>query len=475
MSQVDVVLLQFALGAFALFLRYFSRPFVACCRRCGSCLYSCLCCLCMSRAKDADEIQPAPGLGTWLSTHAAVRWYWFHLAMQFGFLTREFMVISALQPGRWRWEVLVSYCSICATYLVVFFEVSHFSSVRNQNLVTKPGSSGCRAAPQSGSKQPDVSESTLGEAEMELEEEEEEEEEDAWVPLRPGRPPPAPLRRRKQAAHVPRAGAGLGLDEEIYRPEKDSDAAKYVEDLVRRTSNLDFLRHQAAGLSAGSLISHPEKEADHVENLENDHVKDLENLDFVRHEAAGPSAGSLISHPEKEADHVENLENDHVKDLENLDFVRHEAARLSAGSVGHPELCHKPCLFLFKVGGCPLGAECNFCHEPHERAKVDRRMRQLLHDLDEAQQLAIVLPHLRERGQRLQMREADRLLTHLEQLLASLPMSHRPVPPFWQLSQLRQTLHRLNFSHLLQLCPCDFDTGPILDILRARAPVRPIA
>ncbi|CAJ1376791.1 unnamed protein product, partial [Effrenium voratum] len=61
MSQVDVVLLQFALGAFALFLRYFSRPFVACCRRCGSCLYSCLCCLCMSRAKDADEIQPAPG------------------------------------------------------------------------------------------------------------------------------------------------------------------------------------------------------------------------------------------------------------------------------------------------------------------------------------------------------------------------------------------------------------------------------
>ncbi|CAJ1358860.1 unnamed protein product [Effrenium voratum] len=102
-------------------------------------------------------------------------------------------------------------------------------------------------------------------------------------------------------------------------------------------------------------------------------------------------------------------------------------------------------------------------------------MRQLLHDLDEAQQLAIVLPHLRERGQRLQMREADRLLTHLEQLLASLPMSHRRVPPFWQLSQLRQTLHRLNFSHLLQLCPCDFDTGPILDILRARAPVRPLA
>ena len=218
--------------------------------------------------------------------------------------------------------------------------------------------------------------------------------------------------------------------EEIYRPEKDSDAAKYVEDLVRRASNLDFVRHEAAGLSAGSLISHPEKEADHVEHLENDHVKDLENLDFVRHEAAGLSAGSLISHPEKEADHVEHLENDrvkdlenldfvrheaaglsagslishpekeadhvehlendHVKDLENLDFVRHEAARLSAGSVGHPELCHKPCLFLFKVGGCPLGAECNFCHEPHERAKLDRRMRQLLHDLDEAQQLAIV-------------------------------------------------------------------------------------
>eukprot|EP00439_Symbiodinium_sp_Y106_P056246 s1914_g7.t2 len=145
MSSVDAVLLQFGLGAAALVLRYFSRPFVYCCQRCTACIWNCLCCLCIYRKRAASleegVEEPSPSrclqLKRFLFTHAAVRWYWFHLAIQLGFLSREYQVISVASQGVWPSEVLLSYSALWLTYAVVFVEVCHFSSVRNRDVVTK--------------------------------------------------------------------------------------------------------------------------------------------------------------------------------------------------------------------------------------------------------------------------------------------------------------------------------------------------
>eukprot|EP00435_Cladocopium_sp_Y103_P027225 s4386_g6.t1 len=51
----------------------------------------------------------------------------------------------------------------------------------------------------------------------------------------------------------------------------------------------------------------------------------------------------------------------------------------SEGSIGHPELCRRPC-FYFAKGCCENGANCGYCHLPHgERApKLDKRQRLVL-------------------------------------------------------------------------------------------------
>ena len=140
----------------------------------------------------AEEPSRCLRLKRFLATHAAVRWYWFHMAMQLGFLTREFQasagskgfqngprtgggvdskrelygtqvrcfllvssitclcilktterraeqsqVMSVAWQESWPREVLLSYCALWLTYTVVLVEVCHFSSVRNKDVVTK--------------------------------------------------------------------------------------------------------------------------------------------------------------------------------------------------------------------------------------------------------------------------------------------------------------------------------------------------
>eukprot|EP00913_Durusdinium_trenchii_P020321 g19091.t1 len=51
------------------------------------------------------------------------------------------------------------------------------------------------------------------------------------------------------------------------------------------------------------------------------------------------------------------------------------------GSVGHPELCRRPCIY-FAAGQCRNSADCNFCHlsHTHRSATLDKNQRQLIKD-----------------------------------------------------------------------------------------------
>lgn len=86
------------------------------------------------------------------------------------------------------------------------------------------------------------------------------------------------------------------------------------------------------------------------------------------------------------------------------------------GSVGHPELCPRPCIY-FAAGFCANGANCGYCHHHHEArsAHLDKRHRALLRTLPEEERLALLLPVLRRRAEALGIREeAQELLTILK-------------------------------------------------------------
>lgn len=73
---------------------------------------------------------------------------------------------------------------------------------------------------------------------------------------------------------------------------------------------------------------------------------------------------------------------------------------VNPGSIGHPELCSRPCLY-FRLDQCVNGATCSFCHCPHEQriAHLGRRHRKMLEGLPFPERLGIMLPVLRDKLQ----------------------------------------------------------------------------
>lgn len=64
----------------------------------------------------------------WAFSRVRLRWYWFHLAMQVGFLLREMFVISVLDG--WHWQVITAQAAMWLTLLLVLGECWRFSQVR---------------------------------------------------------------------------------------------------------------------------------------------------------------------------------------------------------------------------------------------------------------------------------------------------------------------------------------------------------
>eukprot|EP00445_Apocalathium_hangoei_P069470 CAMPEP_0204144596 /NCGR_PEP_ID=MMETSP0361-20130328/21134_1 /ASSEMBLY_ACC=CAM_ASM_000343 /TAXON_ID=268821 /ORGANISM="Scrippsiella Hangoei, Strain SHTV-5" /LENGTH=373 /DNA_ID=CAMNT_0051098545 /DNA_START=113 /DNA_END=1234 /DNA_ORIENTATION=- len=75
-----------------------------------------------------------------------------------------------------------------------------------------------------------------------------------------------------------------------------------------------------------------------------------------------------------------------------------ESPSCSRGSVGHPELCSRPCLY-FAMGSCDNGESCEFCHMAHTKrpAHLDKRHRELLRSMSPWEWAALVLPILQRK------------------------------------------------------------------------------
>eukprot|EP00928_Gymnodinium_smaydae_P095881 TRINITY_DN8344_c0_g2_i4.p1 TRINITY_DN8344_c0_g2~~TRINITY_DN8344_c0_g2_i4.p1 ORF type:complete len:871 (+),score=119.50 TRINITY_DN8344_c0_g2_i4:21-2633(+) len=142
-----VVFAHFGASAIALTLRYRSRPTLQCLASCHSLAVRCCRCLrrcCCKRAPrasgasgsveerhDAASENDHDGVSKarWVDeVPPLLKWYWFHLAMQVGFLVREHLLITQLNG--WSKEVTSAHVATWLTLAVVSREVWNFSKVR---------------------------------------------------------------------------------------------------------------------------------------------------------------------------------------------------------------------------------------------------------------------------------------------------------------------------------------------------------
>ncbi|OLQ07389.1 hypothetical protein AK812_SmicGene9238 [Symbiodinium microadriaticum] len=124
----------------------------------------------------------------------------------------------------------------------------------------------------------------------------------------------------------------------------------------------------------------------------------------------------------------------------------------SQGSLGHPEVCRRPCIY-FIAGHCENGNACAYCHMEHteKTPKLDKRQRTIIQALSRPQLLGLVLHFCRSKA------EQAGFLEEAAEILGMLAQESAGARPLSQmvsdrdLRNLHKTLGRMNFSNLIGL------------------------
>ena len=132
-----------------------------------------------------------------------------------------------------------------------------------------------------------------------------------------------------------------------------------------------------------------------------------------------------------------------------------EAASYSAGSIGHPNLCARPCSFFAK-GHCRYGRRCNQCHERHEQLQSlpNKKQRAYLRDLNEAQIWRLLWPYLRAQVETWELSAGDPrpVIELAHQRFKHLVRSGaNSVVPCRVAHELSGVLRSMNFSGLMDI------------------------
>lgn len=85
-----------------------------------------------------------------------------------------------------------------------------------------------------------------------------------------------------------------------------------------------------------------------------------------------------------------------LRQSETGDLLQPPGLLQNPGSLGHPEMCKRPCVYISAYGTpCPNGDACGYCHFTHteRRTTLDKRQREFLRALGEGQLISVLLPH----------------------------------------------------------------------------------
>lgn len=135
----------------------------------------------------------------------------------------------------------------------------------------------------------------------------------------------------------------------------------------------------------------------------------------------------------------------------------------SIGSFGHPELCAPPCVY-FAWGPCAKGSYCAFCHMAHREpiGKLDKRQRKIFQKLEEAEMIAVILPHLKVRAEQLEpCQELEVVLSVLSgRLQSQIHGDEKFVLTQRKVEKLNYVLRQMPFQGLVSLILAREDFEP---------------
>jgi hypothetical protein len=131
----------------------------------------------------------------------------------------------------------------------------------------------------------------------------------------------------------------------------------------------------------------------------------------------------------------------------------------SIGSVGHPELCKRPCIF-FVMGKCSGGWSCNFCHGTHSQraTHLDKINRVSLNSLSSIDQKHLMLSAIKDRAlQELPLDKSASFLNLLKQVFGSSVDDSLLRPSYdWRQKRLFGSLVKMPLNLLFfSLLKCD--------------------
>ncbi|CAE7942230.1 unnamed protein product [Symbiodinium necroappetens] len=146
-------------------------------------------------------------------------------------------------------------------------------------------------------------------------------------------------------------------------------------------------------------------------------------------------------------------------ETDKKDQTKAAGRTVNPGTLGHPQLCCRPCVYLVIAGSCRNGEECEYCHEPHDARvpKLDKQQRQLLRTLNEADTLGLLLPYLTEKARSMPPIALE-LVSQLERHLASLDSATGTVISNARLVKLAHVLQKMSFIRVLCLMPTVWST-----------------
>jgi len=122
------------------------------------------------------------------------------------------------------------------------------------------------------------------------------------------------------------------------------------------------------------------------------------------------------------------------------------------GSLGHPELCMRPCIY-FATGGCSNGELCEYCHMGHPKRPVhlDKRHREMLRGMTVKDTAALLHPVVRCKVEATLHCSSvvDELLDELARKCGCDAASREPVTANRQQRMLVTTLRSMSLRSLL--------------------------
>ncbi|CAJ1337811.1 unnamed protein product [Effrenium voratum] len=142
--------------------------------------------------------------------------------------------------------------------------------------------------------------------------------------------------------------------------------------------------------------------------------------------------------------------------------VAARGAFLNPGSVGHPEVCNRPCLF-FLAGTCQNGASCSYCHleHAHRQPHLDKKQRTLIQKLPQSSLLNLIVSLLESRAETAAFtKEGGHILEEMklwEAKCLKLEAASTPQPKR-ELMKLHYFLRKLTFTGMLGLALRHFET-----------------